>query len=104
MTNQPRIEGITEQPKKGPRAGQLVDILPVIREAGSNPVWIAEFLIPQEMFDGCVKALDAQGAKKGSEGHAQSFWTMVLISLLMGGAQPTIVLALPDAPGQVAPT
>ncbi|WP_186083139.1 hypothetical protein [Burkholderia gladioli] len=93
MSNQPRIEGTTDRTATTVRL-PLVDVLPLIRAFGARAEWIAEFLVPQELFDACALAVD-EGSETDVEQYAQRLWSMLMFGLLLGHAQPTIVLAMP---------
>lgn len=99
MSNRPRIEGTTERSTKTVKL-PLVDVLPLIRAAGCRAAWVAQFLVPQEFFDACSCSVD-EGAEAGLDLYAQRLWTTLMFGLLMGRAQPTIVLAMPEHPEEV---
>ncbi|MGK8200606.1 hypothetical protein [Burkholderia cepacia] len=99
MSNQPRIEGTTERTTKTVKL-PLVDVLPLIRASGARAPWIAEFIVPQAFFDACACTVDER-AEPDFERYAQSLWITLMFGLLMGHAQPTIVLAMPELPEEV---
>ncbi|MBB2981608.1 MULTISPECIES: hypothetical protein [Burkholderiaceae] len=100
MSNQPRIEGTTERTTKTVKL-PLVDVFPLIRAAGCRAAWVAQFLVPQEFFDSCACSVD-EGAQANFDLYAERLWTTLMFGLLMGRAQPTIVLAMPELPDEAA--